>query len=178
MSGPVSWLGDSAPAGPAKLVWLADLSRGEARFRFDDGAEGSIGFSAWIRAKVATRRILPGERLRAEDFVAQTIDEAVGRAREVRGLILSEETDVDRLEAFHTILQGQFVVTSAVRKLPDLKKGEPVRIRLVSGDVTLTAPGIADEAAYLDAQVRVMSIKSKRMMMGRLRADSVVEVRL
>jgi flagella basal body P-ring formation protein FlgA len=65
-----------------------------------------------------------------------------------------------------------------VRRIPDVKKGEWVQIQLISGDVTLSTRGQAEEAGYLNQKLRVTSFGTKRLMEGELKSGGIVEVRL
>lgn len=141
-------------------------------------AEGWVGFNAWIQARAAQRRIKPYEKLSAELFTVRPTNIAQGEAREFRGLILSQDVDVARLESIQTLLEGQLLVSSAVRKLPDIRKGDSIRILLRTGDLVLSTQGIAEEPGYEDRQIRVMTAKTKRELVGQLRANGIVEVSL
>jgi flagella basal body P-ring formation protein FlgA len=103
---------------------------------------------------------------------------AAGQPFEYRGVILNKDVDVRGLESRQTILEGQFVTSTAVQRVPDVRRGDAVRIHLVSEGLSLVTTGAADEPGFLDGQVRVITSKSKRQLVGRLQRDSVVEVRL
>lgn len=172
------------PAQVSHVRVVSENNRGQAQVVLQ-GAEGShdaaeawVSFSAWMPALVAARRVTPGERLQRESFQAQDVNVASGMAREYRGVILPPASDLAKLEASQTILEGQFALSSGVRKVPDLRKGEAVRIRMISGDVVLSTQGLAEEPGYLDQQVRVLTLKTKKLLVGRLLSGGIVEVGL
>lgn len=140
--------------------------------------EGAVSFVAKKPVWVATKRVLPGEALTADSFVKREIDISKGMDREIRGLILEGKVDFQKLEAKQTILEGQPLLSHYVQKTPDIRRGESVRIRLVSGEVALSTAGLADEPAYIDGQIHVTTLKTKRQLVGKLSSDLTVEVKL
>jgi flagella basal body P-ring formation protein FlgA len=175
------WIRGGLSSQITKVEIVAENKRGEVQFIARDGqnvSEAWISFAAWAPTWIAKRRIMPGERLHSEMFIVQDVNVAVGMAREYRGIILSHDTDVSGYEASQTILEGQFPMTSGVRRVPDLRRGEAIQIRMVSGGVTLSTSGVAEEPSYVNQSVRVMASKTKRSMTGRLLPEGVVEVRL
>ena len=136
-------------------------------------AEGRVTFTAKVPARVAhRRRVIPGDKLDAGNFKKIDIDVTQGQAHEMRGVILAQTTDLAGLEARQTILEGQFVVSSSVQKQPDVRRGDVVRIRLISGDLTVSLQGVVQEPAYLNGQVRVLSDRTKRELMGELQVTA------
>lgn len=135
-------------------------------------------YQALARVPVAARRIYPNTRLKKEDFRIDTINLATGHARDYRGAIIADESRLERMETRQTILEGQFVVSNAVQKLPDVRKGEMVKLELVSGDLSLTTSAIVQENASVGDSVHVLTAKSKREIVGKVRADRSIEVNL
>ncbi len=183
LTGPARWVSGAPGAQEVSAVRvLGTSSKGEAQLavRLADGsrAEGFVPFSAWIPARVAVKRIMPGETLAQEMFVTQDVNVASGQAYDLRGVILSHASEVSGLEARQTVLEGTFLTTSAVRKVPDVRKGDAVRIRIQTDGVQLSTIGIAEEPAYIDGRVRVMTQKTKREFIGQLAIGRVVEVKL
>jgi flagella basal body P-ring formation protein FlgA len=121
---------------------------------------------------------MPGDSISDSQFTVQEIDIASGLNREIRGLILSPTANLARLETRQTILEGQPLLSSQVRKMPDVRSGDAVRIELVSGSLTLTTLGTVSEPGFLNEQIHVMSQKTKRELIGTLLPDHVVEVKL
>jgi flagella basal body P-ring formation protein FlgA len=183
LTGPARWVSGTPGAQEISAVRvLGTSSKGEAQIaiRLADGsrAEGFVPFSAWVPARVAVKRILPGETLAQEMFVTQDVNVASGQAYDLRGVILSHSSEVAGLEARQTVLEGTFLTTSAVRKVPDVRKGDAVRIRIQTEGVHLSTIGIAEEPGYIDGRVRVMTQKTKREFIGQLAVGRVVEVKL
>jgi flagella basal body P-ring formation protein FlgA len=187
--GPIRWLRGALPEKASQVRFIGENGRGEAQIQIrgvveeQDVAsiatsEGMVPFAANVPAYVATRRVMPGEKIDAIYFTRKTVDVARGQARELRGVIFPAAESLAGLESRQTILEGQFLTTPAVQKTPDLKRGDSVSIRIISGGLTLNVQGTAEESGYLDNRVKVMALKTKRVLTGQLKAGSVVEVSL
>jgi flagella basal body P-ring formation protein FlgA len=182
----LSYGNGSLPQRVSNVSIVSENERGDAELQVNgtnaDGTSASIRgwvhFNAWVPAWIAKRRVLPGERLQGDSFVLQKVDVAVGLAHEYRGLILSSDSDLSSLQARQTVLEGQFVLSNGVERIPDVKRGQAVRIRLNSGAVTLMTNGTAEEPGYVNDELRVMTAKTKKVLVGKLAHDGVVEVKL
>ena len=137
-----------------------------------------VSFSAWVDAPIALRRIRPMERLSQEFFKITPVNVAAGVNRQYKGLILPQNAQFEKLEARHTLLAGQFPLTSSVQRVADLKRGQEVEIRLASDGLVVSTRGIAQERAYFHSQIKVLTKGSKRMLTGKLRPEGYVEVHL
>jgi flagella basal body P-ring formation protein FlgA len=165
---------------------IEDRPNGVALFEvsgtLEDGSERAdliqTPYSAWKKAWVAAKRLYPNTRLKDEDFKISEINVATGPAREYRGVMLPADTRFSGLQTKQTLLEGQFAVTSAVERQPDLRKGDQVRLDLISGDLTLTTQGMAEEPASVGDHVRIMTSKTKKEVVGILKEDRSVEVQL
>lgn len=135
-------------------------------------------YEAWMRVPVANKRIYPNTKLKAEDFRVQEINVATGMPREYRGAMLEGDASIDKLESRQTILEGQFVTRNAVQKQPDIRKGEMVKLELVSGELSLVTQAIVQEPGSVGERIRVLTLKTKKEIVGKVRADRSVEVSL
>ena len=135
-------------------------------------------FTAWKKALVPIRRIYPNSKIKNEDFKTIEVNVATGSAREYRGIMVQAGTDLLGMQTRQTLLENQFLVTSAIERQPDIKKGEMVRLDLTSGDLTLTTQGTANESASVGERVRVSTMKGKKEVLGILKEDHSVEVKL
>jgi flagella basal body P-ring formation protein FlgA len=187
--GPIRWTRGESPTTVSQVRYLGENGRGEAQIQVrgvvEDQdvatiatAEGMVPFVANVPAYVASRRVMPGEKIDAGYFMIKPVDVSRGQGRELRGVIFPAGEPLAGLESRQTILEGQFITLSAVQKAPDLRRGDVVNIRILSGDLTVNVQGTAEEPGYLDGRVRVMSAKTKRELVGLLRPGSVVEVQL
>ncbi len=142
----------------------------------------SADFQAVVSTWTAKRRVSPGEVLKDEFFQLSETDVSKGPSRDLRGLLVDSssagQNQIKGLESRQTILEGTPLTLNAVQKIPNLRRGENVNIRIQSGGVQLTTQGTADESAYLDAVVHVTTSKTKRALVGKLKDNSTVEVGL
>lgn len=183
MDSKVHWTHGDASGSQGRVSLLGETSRGEMMFAVADAdgrraGDGWVAFSAWRPARVAVKRVHPGEKIQAEQFINREVNVATGTARELRGLILDPELGIASLEARQSVLEGQMLLTSAVQKIPDVRRGDMVQVRLVSNGLSLSTQGRAEEPAYTGSQVRVTASKAKRELVGKLLDSGIVEVKL
>ena len=133
-------------------------------------------FEAWKKVPVAKHRIYPNAVLKNDDFRVQVVNVAKNPAREYRGVMVQANTNFDGQQSKQTILENQYVVDSAIQKQPDVRKGDTVKLELISGDLTLTTQAVTEEAGSIGGQIRVITAKTKREIIGRVKADRSVEV--
>ena len=189
--GPIQWVRPLTPGLNPALYTVINLvgddEKGSIHFIFSSetgsshsqpALEGWVRFSAKVPARVAQRRIFPGEKLSPSVFEIKDIEVSQGPGRQYRGVILSPETEISSFESIQTVLEGQFLLSSAVRKIPSVRRGDTVRILLVSGDLTVSTQGIAQEPGYVENTIKALTLKNKREVSGILKADGVVEVKL
>ncbi len=167
---------------------LEENARGEVRVlvrgwrgkgagpRVASQAEYRVRVAAWVLGWVAGRRVLPGEALVVDALKVQEINVAEGLAHEYRGILLAPTEDLSRLEARQTLIEGGFVTSAAVRKIPDLRRGDVVRLEVISGGVRLSTSALALEPASTQQRVRVQTVKAKRELVGTLKDGGIVEV--
>jgi len=137
-----------------------------------------VPFEAWVSVPVATHRIFPNTKLKNEDFKVQSVNVASGMGHEFRGVLADEKTNFDKMESTQSILAGQFVVSNAIRKQPDIRRGEMVKLELMSGDLLLTTQAVAQEPGSVGDDIRVLATKTKKEIMGKIQKDHSVEVDL
>lgn len=176
----------SRPEGEIVSIRVGDENaRAQAGFtvetRDEQGVHHGYGyatFAAWIPARVLVRRVMPGEKLSDDQFAVQEVNVASGAMREFRGVILDQATDIAHLQARQTLIEGQPLLSSAVERVPDVRRGDFVRVKIVSNGLTLSAQATASEPGYLNGPVRVLTAQTKRELSGKLVSSGVVEVKL
>ncbi len=135
-------------------------------------------FQALMKAPIAIHRIYPNSKIKKEDIKIDVLNVAMSPAKEYRGAIIFDEKKIENSEAKQTILEGQFIVSSAIQRTPDLRKGEMVRLEMSSGELSLTTAATVLENASIGENVHVLTAKTKKEVMGKVRADHSVEVNL
>ena len=127
---------------------------------------------------MASHRIYPNAVLKNEDFKVVEVNVAKNPAREYRGVMAAADTIFAGQQSKQTILEGQFVVDSAIQRQPDIRKGDLVKLELISGDLTLTTQAVTEESGSIGGQIRVTTSKTKREITGRIKENRTVEVNL
>ncbi|MBI3534437.1 MAG: flagellar basal body P-ring formation protein FlgA [Deltaproteobacteria bacterium] len=127
---------------------------------------------------LAQKKIYPGEKLNPNFCQIKEIDVSQGLEKEFKNNFLSKEVNPSTLEARQTILEGQVIQISWVQKIPDVRRGDVIQIKLISGGIVLTTFGTIEEPSYVNSEVKVLSAKTKRLLSGTLINNKVVEVRL
>jgi flagella basal body P-ring formation protein FlgA len=186
LNGPIRW---SDPAKVAKILASEDVSvritgessSGEVQFEIY-GAEGreagTAGFSAYKKAWLAQRRIQPLEALKSQDFAISEVEVSRGQLKDLRGVILETNAVLEKLESRQTLLEGQPVLSTAVQLQAAVKRGSSIRVELITGDIVLSTQATALENGLAGKNLRIMTDRQKRELVGRLREDGVVEVAL
>ena len=146
----------------------------------DDGASVRIQtpYQAFVNVPVANRKILPNTRIKAEDFRVEKINVAVSPAREYRGSMVTDLASLENSETRQTILEAQFVVNSAIQRSPDVRKGEMIKLQMVSGDLSLTTAATVLENGSIGERVRVLTSRTKKEVVGKIKSDHTIEVNL
>ncbi len=159
---------------------IEDRPSGVALFELvsTDGSNVRIQtpYQAMVKTPVAVRRIYPNTKLKKDDFRIETLNVATGLPRDYRGAIIYDPSKLEQMETKQSILEGQFIVVNAVQKQPDVRKGEMVKLELSSGDLTLTTAAVVQESASVGDRVHVITTKSKKEVVGKVREDHSVEV--
>jgi flagella basal body P-ring formation protein FlgA len=165
---------------------VEDRPNGSALFevtgKLKDGSEKSelvqTPYTAWKKVVVAARRIYPNTKVQDQDFKVIEMNVASGPIREYRGILIPAEGNFSRLQTRQTILENQYVTTSSVERQPDVRRGDTLRLDMVSGDLTLSTQATASENASIGDRIRVMTSKTKKEVVGTVREDHSVEVTL
>lgn len=181
--GKINWTYGDFFLNPKKITILGEVSPGNVKFAiFGDEknkySEGCFLVSVWALAKVSNKKIKPGEKLKNEFFSLKNIEISRLKMPESRRYILNVNQDLENLEAVQTILEGDLLLSSSVKKIPDVRRGELVNVRLSSGNVTLSVPGISEDFGYLNDKIKVITSKAKKQFSGYLSPGGVVEVQL
>lgn len=150
----------------------------EVSFDDRDSVFVSQPFEAWVSVPVATRRISPNSKLSREDYRIDQVNIATGTAREYRGVLASPHGNYEKMIAKNTIVEGQFITRTAIGHPPDVRRGEWVRVELISGMMRLSTPGVAQESAAIGETVSVLNPRTKKEISGIVRSGGIVEIRI
>ena len=183
LSSNIQWIKGGNVAEVRRVMLLGDDSKGNAHFLLEgvhhsDIHEGWIPYSAWMDGRVALQKIKPGELLRDSLFVRRKLNVAHGLGKEVRAFVLTPEVRVEDLESIRTILEGQPLLSTSVEHVPDVRRGDLVRVSIKAGSLNLTTSGTAQEMGYVHKRIKVVTLQGKRELQGVLLSKQLVEVEL
>jgi flagella basal body P-ring formation protein FlgA len=120
---------------------------------------------------------MPGSGLSETAFRKGELEVTRGPYAEMRGLILAPDQPLQGLEARTTTLEGQPLLRSAVQKVPLVRRGEAIRLKVIAGGVSISTPAVAEEPGSLHDRIRVTSSKTKRTLLVELVGKGDAEVR-
>lgn len=163
---------------------LGESGRGTATVRLlgdELAVDAVVPYTARRRVWTSARRLGIGTRLEAAQLSLAETDVALGQAFAQRSSLLGAEDLVDGAEALETrqtVLEGTPLTRGQVQAVPDIRRGQAVEIRVISGGLRLSTRGTAEESARTGDSVRVISGSTKRTLGGTLLGPGLVEVRL
>lgn len=161
---------------------LSKTNKGDAFVRVETdqvSREVWIKFSAWIEGLESQRRIMPKETIQARDFSPKRIDVATGYYSEFKNWIVpAKNPEIDKTEAKQTILPKTFLLSTQVEKIPDIRRGDTVKVELISRGLRVSTYGVAQEPGYLTNKIRILTKTSKKELVGKILDSGLVEVML
>jgi flagella basal body P-ring formation protein FlgA len=169
-----------------KIRLVEDRSNGSALFeiqgldaeKLPKSALFQTPYEAWIKTYSAVRRINPNTKIKSEDLRPAEVNVASGAIKEYRNVLVPQSQKLEQMQTKQTILENQYVITSAIEKQPDIRRGEMIKLELISGDLSLTTQALAEEAASVGDSIHVTTVKTKRQVVGKVKEDRSVEVNL
>lgn len=161
---------------------LTKNSKGEAQVRVEtdqSSQEAWIKFSAWIEGLEAQRRVMPKETIRRSDFSPKRIDVATGYYSDFKNWIVpAKGFDLDKTEAKQTVLPKTFLLNTQIEKMPDVRRGDTVKLEIISKGLAISTYGIAQEPGYLSGKIRILTKGTKKELVGKILDSGSVEVHL
>jgi flagella basal body P-ring formation protein FlgA len=141
-------------------------------------ASGKVSISVYKKTWIPNKRIRPGEQLNRADFKLTETDIASGLYREYRGIFLPLEIEFEKLQARGTLIEGTPALMTAIEKIPDIRRGENIRVIITTGTLQVTTHGVAQEPGLIGGQIRILTNTGKKELVGSLKSDKSVEVAL
>ena len=108
----------------------------------------------------------------------QEVDVTTGMYRELRGLLITDESKLNRVQAHQTLLENQPILSSALIPSPDINRGDSVKLKIITAGLSIQTMGIAQESSRIGEAIKVLSLKTKRELSGTLLEGNTVEVQL
>ena len=169
----------SQPCTTQNAQMISEGPQGYFRVRCGQTFDQVFRMKAWTQAAIATRRIHTGERLSNDQFKVMEVDVSFGQFRPYREAMLNLTTqDLQQFQSSQTIIEGSPILSAAIKKIPDVKRGDGVRLQVKSGEIYFSLQGVAAEDGRLGDPLRVYTEKSRRELVGKLTSVGTVEVSL
>lgn len=141
----------------------------------DDQKAGSAYASAWVNryenVVVAKHALSRGSLIAEEDLSLQKMNISKTPA----GICMRIEDAVGK-QSKQSINTGNYLRLSMLETPPAICKGDRVTIIAEKGPVQVSAKGLAQADGFIDEQIRVRNISSKRIVVGRIVDESTVAV--
>lgn len=131
---------------------------------------------------VASKRVFPKSTLSPTIFSIKNVDVTRSPYREINAAIpLKAQTPEffnGKYETIHTTLPGQPLVLTNIVKRPDVKKGEWLKLEILSGPVRLTASAEVLESGNINDSVRVKIKGQTQETVARIKTEQSLEISL
>ncbi len=142
-----------------------------------DGAEVkravvTVGLHALKSVLVANRAINRGEVIGEKDFRSERRDISV-----LRGPVITRSSELVGMRVRRAIQTGRVWQPRHLETVPVVRRGEQVRLRLVSGGLQIDGAGKAGEDGRAGDWIRVLNDASRRYVTGQVDAEGTVYVR-
>ena len=141
----------------------------------DDQKAGSTYASAWINryenVVVATHALSRGSMITKEDLSLQKMN-----ISKIPATVCVRLEDAVGKQLKQSVNAGNFLRLTMLETPPTICKGDRVTIIAQKGPVQVSAKGLAQADGFMDEQIRVRNISSKRIVVGRIVDASTVAV--
>jgi len=129
----------------------------------------SIDISVQKKVAVATKKINRNQKLTSEfvEIKKQSINTNPNE-------LFSTIEELTTFESAKYIKPGSIITMQMVRIPPTLKKGDNVEIRVNSGHLFVSTPGIANEDGYLGEDIKVICKNSRKKLKGVVQSSNLV----
>ena len=174
IDGPVHWTA-KLPKNWNAFKFMNVTGKGEAHFQVGL-TTAKVRFRAFKWVYVAKSRIRPGTRLTEELVEKKEVDVSSGFNSQYRAMMLGAKEKIEELETKQTILEGHVALSTGLKKVPDVRRGQNVRVKIKSGLLSITTSGAAQKDALAGDILRVQLRKTKKMLVGKLSKDGSIEV--
>lgn len=126
---------------------------------------------ATLNVPVPLRRMLPGDRISAEDLGLVKLPLA-----RVGAFTITDNEDLVGMQVKRLLTQGRPIMTQSITKPVIIGRGERISIRYDDGLLSLSAPGKALDDAYKGEEVRIVNLVSNTSLTGVAVEKGIVEI--
>lgn len=151
--------------------------RVSVRFFVDDSLAGKTTITGRLKvfglAVVAVKRIEKGAVISKKDVKLARLN--VSKIKDGAALSLSQ---VIGMTGRHKIDPGRLIRTSDISKTEVVHKGDTVTILAETGNLRVTARGLARESGSLGEKISILNIKSKKTVLATVVSSTLVRIDL
>ena len=126
---------------------------------------------ATLNVPVPLRRMLPGDRIGADDLGVLKLPLA-----RIGGFTVTEEADLVGMQVKRLLNQGRPVMTQSITKPIIIGRGDRISIRYDDGLLALSAPGKALDDAHKGEEIRIVNLVSNTSLTGVAVEKGIVEI--
>jgi flagellar basal body P-ring formation protein FlgA len=123
------------------------------------------------KVAIAKRNLIIGEKIHEEDIEFQERDITYNADA------ITDVKDAIGSQIRMTVMARGLITRSTIQKAPALVRGQNVTVRMGEGTWNVSIKGVAEQNGSVGDQVRVLNSITKKIVMGTIIADGVVEVR-
>jgi len=160
------------------IVSSYEVRPGVYRVEFKNGGAGEFRVKALLRVLVASESIAPGVRLNKKKFEVREVDVFDASYSLFRTALASTDNVLEEYETKQTIVAGEPLLVTAIRKVPDVRKGKQVSVEIVSGGLRVTTEGRSEGTGFVGMELDVQILSTKKKLSGILKSPGLVEVTL
>lgn len=126
---------------------------------------------ATLDVPVPLRRMLPGDRIAAQDLGFVKLPLA-----RIGSFTITENSDLVGMQVKRLLTQGRPVMTQSITKPVIIGRGERISIRYDDGLLALSAPGKALDDAFKGEEIRIVNLVSNTSLTGVAVEKGIVEI--
>lgn len=150
-----------------QTIWVEAFKSNQFQMKFPVSFEVSIS----RRVVISKKKINRGQKL--NDELVQLRKMKINTKLEN---LLAMEANLNDYESAKYIKPNTILTKKMVRIPPTLKRGDNVEIRLKSGNIFISTPGIAKEDGYLGEEIRVICQNSRKKLKGVVQSEKSILV--
>jgi len=133
----------------------------------------TVDLSIWIDVVVATEKLKRGEKIEKNKISTKRTTVS----RDYRNLIRHPDSAVGLITK-QVVKEGEPLKQSILREPPDVLKGDKVNVKLVSGDLVVTARGEVKEDGLIGEKVKVFCETTRKLVYGTVQSPELVIIQI
>lgn len=133
----------------------------------------TVDLSIWIDVVVAAKKLKRGEKIEKNKISTRRITVS----RDYRNLIRHSDSAVGLITK-QVVKEGEPLKQSILREPPDVFKGDKVNVKLVSGNLVVTARGEVKEDGLIGEKVKVFCETTRKLVYGTVQSPELVVIKI